>query len=108
MAAPVYDSNPLTRFGELTPSTSDTGPELYRIHRISNISTRNVLVNEIIECDGYQYHTSSYIDRDAKIGPGCQIWHFCHVVSAAVVGADWASRQVFGFAGLEAGGRGGA
>ncbi len=33
-------------------------------------------------------HPSSFVDDGAQIGPGTRIWHFCHVVSGAVIGAD--------------------
>lgn len=31
-------------------------------------------------------HESSYIDEGAKIGAGTRFWHFCHVLSGAVIG----------------------
>jgi len=31
-------------------------------------------------------HTSSYVDEGATIGAGTKIWHFCHVMSGAVIG----------------------
>jgi len=31
-------------------------------------------------------HESSYVDEGAQIGEGTRIWHFCHVMSGAVVG----------------------
>jgi UDP-2-acetamido-3-amino-2,3-dideoxy-glucuronate N-acetyltransferase len=34
----------------------------------------------------YFVHASSYIDDGAKIGAGTKIWHFCHVMSGAVIG----------------------
>jgi UDP-2-acetamido-3-amino-2,3-dideoxy-glucuronate N-acetyltransferase len=33
-------------------------------------------------------HTSSYVDEGASIGPGTKIWHFCHVMSDAKIGAN--------------------
>lgn len=35
----------------------------------------------------YFAHESSYIDEGAEIGPGTKIWHFCHVMPNASVGA---------------------
>jgi UDP-2-acetamido-3-amino-2,3-dideoxy-glucuronate N-acetyltransferase len=34
----------------------------------------------------YVAHESSYIDDGAKIGAGTKIWHFCHVMTGAVIG----------------------
>jgi UDP-2-acetamido-3-amino-2,3-dideoxy-glucuronate N-acetyltransferase len=31
-------------------------------------------------------HESSYVDNDCEIGPGTKIWHFCHVMSGAIIG----------------------
>ena len=33
-------------------------------------------------------HPSSYVDVGARVGPRSKIWHFCHVMSAAVIGED--------------------
>ncbi|HEX3158298.1 MAG TPA: acyltransferase [Gemmatimonadaceae bacterium] len=33
-------------------------------------------------------HESSYVDDGAEIGPGTRIWHFCHVMPGAVIGAN--------------------
>lgn len=33
-------------------------------------------------------HESSYIDDNVKIGSGTKIWHFSHVQSGAIIGAD--------------------
>lgn len=35
---------------------------------------------------GYFVHESSIIDEPAEIGAGTKIWHFCHVMSGAVIG----------------------
>jgi UDP-2-acetamido-3-amino-2,3-dideoxy-glucuronate N-acetyltransferase len=35
----------------------------------------------------YSVHTSSYIDEPCSIGEGTQIWHFCHVMAGARIGA---------------------
>lgn len=32
-------------------------------------------------------HPSSYVDEGAVVGVGSKIWHFCHIVSTAVIGA---------------------
>ena len=32
-------------------------------------------------------HPSSYVDEGARIGAGTRVWHFCHVLGGAVVGA---------------------
>ena len=34
----------------------------------------------------YFIHESSYLDKDAKVGKGTRIWHFCHIMSGAVIG----------------------
>ncbi|NJC95734.1 MAG: N-acetyltransferase [Anaerolineales bacterium] len=31
-------------------------------------------------------HASSYVDKDARVGAGTRIWHFCHVMSNARIG----------------------
>lgn len=31
-------------------------------------------------------HPSSFVDDGVKIGPGCKIWHFSHIMSGAVLG----------------------
>ena len=36
----------------------------------------------------YFMHESSYIDKGAEIGTGTQIWHFCHIMSQAIIGQD--------------------
>ncbi|HRF26887.1 MAG TPA: acyltransferase [Ferruginibacter sp.] len=36
----------------------------------------------------YYVHPSSYIDEPCQIGEGTKIWHFCHVMSGAVIGKD--------------------
>ena len=33
-------------------------------------------------------HESSYVDEGASIGPGTQIWHFCHVMARTVIGEN--------------------
>lgn len=38
------------------------------------------------ELRDYFVHESSYVDSGAQVGKGTKIWHFCHVVSGAVVG----------------------
>ena len=32
-------------------------------------------------------HESSYVDEGAIVGPGSRIWHFCHVMAGAELGA---------------------
>jgi UDP-2-acetamido-3-amino-2,3-dideoxy-glucuronate N-acetyltransferase len=32
-------------------------------------------------------HESAYVDEGAQLGPGTRIWHFCHVMGGAVIGA---------------------
>src|SRR5438477_1365340 len=34
----------------------------------------------------YFVHESSYVDAGARIGKDTKIWHFCHVLSGAVIG----------------------
>ena len=36
----------------------------------------------------YFVHESSYIDGQVEIGDRTKIWHFCHIQSGAVIGAD--------------------
>lgn len=33
-------------------------------------------------------HESSYVDRDASVGDGTCVWHFCHVQERARIGSD--------------------
>ena len=33
-------------------------------------------------------HPSAMVDEGALIGPGTRIWHFCHVMAQARIGAD--------------------
>ncbi len=35
---------------------------------------------------GGSVHESSYVDEGATVGAGSRIWHFCHVMSGAVIG----------------------
>jgi UDP-2-acetamido-3-amino-2,3-dideoxy-glucuronate N-acetyltransferase len=37
---------------------------------------------------GFFAHESSWVDEGAKIGDGTRIWHFCHVLSGAVIGEN--------------------
>jgi UDP-2-acetamido-3-amino-2,3-dideoxy-glucuronate N-acetyltransferase len=34
----------------------------------------------------YTVHASSFVDEGCRIGAGTRIWHFCHVMSGAVIG----------------------
>ncbi|HET8622642.1 MAG TPA: DapH/DapD/GlmU-related protein [Gemmatimonadales bacterium] len=34
----------------------------------------------------YFVHQSSYVDEGARIGAGSKVWHFCHILSGAVIG----------------------
>ena len=36
----------------------------------------------------YFQHETAVVDPGAKIGPRTKIWHFCHVSSGALIGAD--------------------
>ena len=36
----------------------------------------------------FYVHPSSIIDEGAEIGPGTNIWHFCHIMSTARIGAN--------------------
>ncbi|MHB8307792.1 MAG: Gfo/Idh/MocA family oxidoreductase [Candidatus Desulforudaceae bacterium] len=36
----------------------------------------------------YFVHESAYIDEPVKIGAGTKIWHFCHVMAGAEIGAN--------------------
>ena len=35
----------------------------------------------------YYAHPSAVIDEGARIGAGSRIWHFCHIMPEAVIGA---------------------
>ena len=34
----------------------------------------------------YRKHESAFVDEGAEIGEGTVIWHFCHIMSGAVIG----------------------
>jgi len=38
--------------------------------------------------DDYFVHESAYVDEPCRIGKGTKIWHFCHVMKDAVIGAN--------------------
>jgi UDP-2-acetamido-3-amino-2,3-dideoxy-glucuronate N-acetyltransferase len=42
---------------------------------------------------GYFVHPSAIVDEGATIGPGSRIWHFCHVMPGARIGAGCAFGQ---------------
>ena len=44
-------------------------------------------------------HESSYVDDGAIVGPGTKIWHFCHIQSGAVIGANCSLGQNVNVAG---------
>ena len=51
-------------------------------------------------------HPTAVIDPDSTIGPGTRIWHFCHVMSGAVIGRGCTLGQnVFVCAGVRIGDR---
>jgi UDP-2-acetamido-3-amino-2,3-dideoxy-glucuronate N-acetyltransferase len=33
-------------------------------------------------------HPSAYVDEPVEIGPGTQVWHFCHILPQARIGAN--------------------
>ena len=35
----------------------------------------------------YTVHPSAYVDQPCEIGAGTKIWHFCHVMAGARIGA---------------------
>jgi UDP-2-acetamido-3-amino-2,3-dideoxy-glucuronate N-acetyltransferase len=37
---------------------------------------------------GYDAHPSAVVDPGARVGAGSRIWHFCHVMAGARIGAD--------------------
>ena len=37
---------------------------------------------------GYLAHETAVIDEPVSIGSGTKIWHFCHVMSGAVIGEN--------------------
>ena len=36
----------------------------------------------------YFVHESSWVDENVTIGKGSRIWHFCHLLSGAVIGEN--------------------
>ena len=43
-------------------------------------------MSETTEQTRFTVHESSYVDDGARIGAGTRIWHFCHVMSRAIIG----------------------
>ena len=41
-----------------------------------------------MESKAYYVHPSAWVDEGAQIGERTKIWHFCHVMSNAIIGAD--------------------
>ncbi|MDQ8167817.1 MAG: hypothetical protein P3C09_08660, partial [Gemmatimonadota bacterium] len=37
--------------------------------------------------EGALVHESAYVDAGASIGAGTRVWHFCHVLGGAEIGA---------------------
>ena len=33
-------------------------------------------------------HPSAYVDEPVEIGPGTKVWHFCHLLPRAIIGAN--------------------
>ena len=44
------------------------------------------MTQQVSSSPRYQVHESSYVDEGCRIGDGTRIWHFCHVMSGAVIG----------------------
>jgi len=38
--------------------------------------------------DSYFVHSSAIIDEGAEIGDGSKVWHFCHIMGKATIGAN--------------------
>lgn len=45
-------------------------------------------------------HESSYVDSDAKIGEGTDVWHFCHITGEARIGENCTIGQNVYIAGI--------
>jgi len=45
-------------------------------------------MEEIIIINGFQYHSSAFIDSNTKIGTGTKIWHFSHIMSNCEIGMN--------------------
>ncbi|MBV6655670.1 MAG: N-acetyltransferase [Mameliella sp.] len=41
-----------------------------------------------MESKAYYVHPSAWVDEGAQIGERTKIWHFCHVMPNAIIGAD--------------------
>ena len=37
---------------------------------------------------GFFVHKSSYVDKDVEVGDGTSIWHFSHIQSGVIIGAN--------------------
>ena len=44
--------------------------------------------NQIIKKEGYQYHSSAYVDEGCRIGAGTKIWHFTHIMKDCTLGEN--------------------
>lgn len=53
-----------------------------------------------------QVHPTAVVDEGAELGAGTRVWHFCHVMSGAVVGAETVLGQNVFVAGTVRCGRG--
>lgn len=40
------------------------------------------------ENENHFIHNSAIVDQGAKIGAGSKVWHFCHIMSSAVLGEN--------------------
>lgn len=59
-----------------------------------------------MESKDHFVHPSAWIDKGAQIGKGTKIWHFCHLMPGAVIGADCSLGQnVFVASGVRVGDR---
>ncbi|MDX9827933.1 MAG: acyltransferase [Spirochaetia bacterium] len=41
-----------------------------------------------VDGGAWKRHESSYVDEGALVGPGTKVWHFCHVMAGAKIGAN--------------------
>lgn len=41
-----------------------------------------------MENNGFFVHPTALVDEGAKIGNGTKVWHFCHIMGKAIIGAN--------------------
>ncbi len=73
------------------------GKEGLRVLRVLSVAedslhqgSKNILLNldEEKNKEGYFVHSSSFVDKNVRIGKGTQIWHFSHILEGSRIGKN--------------------